>query len=206
MLGLPSTTEVGRRFPKEAFYRNLKMSPAVKESFVRDIEAITVANSVKATTANIADGARVHEILVMRIDLKGDIVPEGAIEAINGANAGKKIFVCVDDGKGCLVVKMSKLIIGPWRPLNELRLEISSESLDVLWDTLASQIVYDDTGGGGLSVEERFAKDQKVKAMKDEIAKLEARCRKEKQFNKKNELFAKVNRLKAELADFEKGM
>ena len=55
-------------------------------------------------------------------------------------------------------------------------------------------------------MEERFAKDQKVKAMKDEIAKLEARCRKEKQFNKKNELFAKVNRLKAELADFEKGM
>lgn len=206
MLGLPSTTEVGKKLPKEAFYRNLKLTPAVKESFVRDIEGIVIANTIKASTTNIEDGERVHEILVMRIDLKGDVIPEAAIEAINGANAGKKVFICVSGDRGCLVVKMSKLVVGTWRPIEELKLETTSRSLDALWDTLASQIVYDDIGDDSLSVEQRFAKDQKLKAMRDEIAKLETRCRKEKQFNKKNELFAKVKQLKVELAEFEKGM
>ena len=32
MLGLPSTTEVGRRLPKEAFYRNLKLDAACRKA------------------------------------------------------------------------------------------------------------------------------------------------------------------------------
>ena len=63
MLGLPSTTEVGRRLPKEAFYRNLKLDARTRDEFVHLIESITIANSVKATTANLNAGERVHEIM-----------------------------------------------------------------------------------------------------------------------------------------------
>lgn len=36
MLGLPSTTEIGKRFPKEAFYRHLKLDAKAKEEFVSE--------------------------------------------------------------------------------------------------------------------------------------------------------------------------
>lgn len=206
MLGLPSTTEVDKRLPKEAFYKNLKISPAVKESFVHDIESISVANSVKASTANIEDGEAVHEILVMRVDLKGRKVPIAALEAIDSANNAKKVFACVFEGERCLAAKVGKLVVGPWMPEGEIRIEVNSGSLDNLWDTLASQVVYGDTGSEDHTVEERYARDQKIEALRKEIGKVDTRCRKERQPGKKNELFAKVKKLKAELAELEKGM
>jgi len=86
MLGLPSTTEVGRRLPKEAFYRHLTLDAKTRWSFVDDIGAITVANSIKTATRGLADGEAVHEIMVVRLDLKGDAELTGAIGAIAAAN------------------------------------------------------------------------------------------------------------------------
>lgn len=43
MLGLPSTTEEGRRLPKEALYRNLKLTPKQKDAFVHGVERIVAA-------------------------------------------------------------------------------------------------------------------------------------------------------------------
>lgn len=51
-----------------------------------DIGAITVANSIKTATLGLADGEAVHEIMVVRLDLKGDAEPTGAIGAIAAAN------------------------------------------------------------------------------------------------------------------------
>lgn len=85
MLGLPSTTEVGRRLPKEAFYRNLKLDARTRDEFVHLIESTTIANSIKPTTTNLGDGGRVHEIMVLDIRLRGDAQPTRAIEAIASA-------------------------------------------------------------------------------------------------------------------------
>ena len=70
---------------------------------------------------------------------------------------------------------------------------------------MASQIAYGDAGGEAETVEQRYANDAKLASMRKELAKLEERSRKEKQFVKKNELFAKAKKLKAEIAAFEEG-
>ena len=193
--------------PKESFYKNLKLSSAVKDSFVHDVESITAVNSIRPPKVNITDGEYVHEVLVMRIDLKGMEVPVGVIEAIDGANPSKKLFACVRKGdagaEGCLAVKVGKLAIGPWQPLEFLHLDVRSSSLDILWDSLASQVLYGDTGRENETIEERFSHDQKVAALRSEIAKVDAKARKERQFSRKNELIAKVKALKRQLAEIE---
>ena len=68
MLGLPSTTEVGRRIPKEAFYGRLKVSVALRQSFIGDVERFVIANSIKTSTTGIPDGERVHEVLVVEVE------------------------------------------------------------------------------------------------------------------------------------------
>lgn len=205
MLGLPSTTEVDARLPKEAFYRNLKLAPKVKDSFVHGIECIAVRNSIKPSTTSLPEGEMVSEILVVEVELRSREVPEDALRAIAGSNPHKLVFVCTCEGEGCLAIMVKRIIAGDWRPVDSLSLSLKSGNMDAVWDAIASQIVYGDDGAEDARIEQRVALDDKIGSMKKEISALEARCRKEKQFSKKNEMFAKVKRMKSELALLEEG-
>lgn len=205
MLGLPSTTEVGRRIPKEAFYKHLKVSAALRQSFVDDVERFTMANSIKTATTGIPDGEYAHEVLVVEVVLKSRIVPEEILSCIAQTNPHKLLFVCAYNGEACLAVMLKKLVVGSWCNVDALALDLRAANIDEVWDSLASQVAYGDTGGGDTTVEERFEIDAKLKLLCDELARLEARGRKERQVARKNALFDKVRDLKQQIADIEEG-
>ena len=125
MLGLPSTTEVGRRIPKEAFYGRLKVSAALRQSFIDDVERFVIANSIKTSTTGIPDGERVHEVLVVEVVLKARHVPEEVLALVAQANPHKLLFVCTHSGEACLAVMLKRLVVGPWRSLNGLALDVT---------------------------------------------------------------------------------
>ena len=56
MLGLPATTEFGRRIPKQKFYENLTVSPALKRVFIDQIKVIYWRNKLAPTTLRAGDG------------------------------------------------------------------------------------------------------------------------------------------------------
>ena len=63
MLGLPSTTEVGRRIPKEAFYGRLKVSAALRQSFIDDVERFVAQTGVDyISTSKITQSAPAVDI------------------------------------------------------------------------------------------------------------------------------------------------
>ncbi len=204
MLGLPSTTEVGRRIPKEAFYGHLKVNAALRQSFVEDVERFTVTNSIKNATTGIPDGERVHEVLVLEVALKARKVPEDVLACVARANPHKLLFVCAFGDEACLAVMLKDLVIGPWRSVDGLTLDVRAASIDAMWDSLASQVAYGDIGSG-VSVEERFEADTKLEALRKELARIEARGRKERQVARKNALFEQAKSLKRQIADIEKG-
>ena len=205
MLGLPSTTEVGRRIPREAFYGRLKVSATLRQSFIDDVERFVVANSIKTSTTGIPDGERVHEVLVVQVALKDRRVPEDVLVLVAQENPHKLLFVCTRDGEACLAVMLKRLVVGPWRPFDDLALDVSAGSIDAVWDSLASQVAYGDAGSGAETVEERFEADSRLKALRDELARVEARGRKERQVARKNALFDKVKELKRQIAAIEEG-
>ncbi len=205
MLGLPSTTEVDKRIPKEAFYRNLKMSADLRASFTNDIDRIVVRNSLKSATTGIPAGTRVPEIMVLEVSLKRRRVPSDALCAIAAQNPHKLLFACTHAGECALAVLLGSLIVGEWQPLAEASIHLRAESTDAVWDSMASQIAYGDMGTDNETVEQRSANDAKLAAMKDELAKLEARRKKEKQFARKNEMFEQAKELKRRIAAFEEG-
>lgn len=205
MLGLPSTTEVGRRIPKEAFYGRLKVSAALRQSFIDDVERFVIANSIKTSTTGIPDGERVHEVLVVEVALKARRVPEEVLALVAQANPHKLLFACTRDGEACLAVMLKRLVVGPWRPFDDLALDASAGSIDAVWDSLASQVAYGDAGSGAETVEERFEADSRLKALRDELARIEARGRKERQVARKNALFDKAKELKRQIAAIEEG-
>lgn len=77
--------------------------------------------------------------------------------------------------------------------------------MDKVWDSLASQVVFGDMGAQGTTVEERLAKATKLKALREERDETEARCRKERQFARKNELFRQMRALERQIEELEKG-
>ena len=191
MLGLPSTTEVGRRLPKEAFYRNLKLDARTRDEFVHLIERITIANSIKASTANVDDGTTVHEIMVLDIELKGEAPPTRAIEAIAGANPHKLVFRTTPKDTTYVLRK------GLHESGDVEALTLAGKTLDEAWDSICGQVIFGDADGS--DIDARIERARRRAELETEIAKLDAACRKARQINRKNELFAQLKAKKREL-------
>jgi hypothetical protein len=205
MLGLPSTTEVGRRIPKEAFYGRLKVSAALRQSFIDDVKRFVIANSIKTSTTGIPDGESVHEVLVVEVALKARRVPEEVLALVAQANPHKLLFACTFNDEVRLAVMLKRIAVGEWQSAGVTSLTLKATSMDEVWDSIASQVAYGDTGSETATVDERFAADAKLKALRDELARVEARGRKERQVARKNALFDKAKQLKRQIAVIEEG-
>lgn len=205
MLGLPSTTEVDRALPKKAFYEHLQLDTATRRSFVDDIESIAVRNSIKPSTTGIPAGDAVQEVLVLEVALKGSEVPAAALTAIARANAHRLLFVCTRGDKACLALLLGSLVVGPWRDASEVKLRLDPAGMDQTWDLMASQAAYGDEGCEGETVEERHATDEKIARLKEQLAKVDAKRRKEKQFARRNRLFDEANELREQIRHLEEG-
>ena len=64
MINFPGSTRVGKRLPKEAFYKHLPLTPALKAKFVSDVDRIVVENSLTKSNLNLVKEAEIKEVLV----------------------------------------------------------------------------------------------------------------------------------------------
>ena len=168
MLGLPSTTEVGRRIPKETFYGRLKVCAALRQSFVDDVERFVIANSIKTSTTGIPDGERVHEVLVVEVALKARRVPEEVLALVARENPHKLLFACTFNDEVRLAVMLKRIAVGEWQSVEDVSLTLKATSMDGVWDSIASQVAYGDTGSETATVDERFAADARLKPAPDQ--------------------------------------
>ena len=83
MLNLPSSTEFGRRVPKQKFYEHLDVSPEVKRLFIDQIKLITWANKLSPQTMNLGAGQTVTEIEVFHIRLTGQELDKRTLELMD---------------------------------------------------------------------------------------------------------------------------
>lgn len=191
MLGLPSTTEVERRLPKEAFYRNLTLDTKTREEFVRLVERITVTNSMKPTTTALADGGRVHEIMLLDLELKGDEQPARAIEAIARANSHMLLF---HTQPGDMVYVLRSEL----HASNTVdSIVLTGQTLDAAWDSICAQVIFGNVDG--TDVDGRIERAKQRANLETEIEKLDAACRAAKQINRKNDLFYQLKEKQHEL-------
>lgn len=192
MLDLPSTTEVFQRIPKEAFYQHLKLDNKTRQQFVSGVKRIAVVNIIRAGTANLSDGERVHEILVLEIVPKKEVVPEEVLLAIASANSNP--IVLVDTGSGLVSAKIKGRIVST----NELSsLKLQGTNLDEAWNSFVSQVVFQEENG--VEIEKSLAKKIQIEILEHEIEVLDKKSRRERQLTRKNELFYQLKNKNEEL-------
>lgn len=97
MIDFPASTIVRRRLPKEAFYKHLPLSAALKQKFVSDVDRITVENSLTKGNLNLEKDSEIREIMLLSISLKKQDFDGKIVEAIARQNPHKLIFMLVYD-------------------------------------------------------------------------------------------------------------
>lgn len=213
MLGLPKSTEFNKRIPKQKFYENLDISPALKRVFVEQIKLIYWRNKLAVSTLNIAAGETVTEIEVFEVRLNEPLFDEAVLKQIDKEIPYHIIFILTCDGKaqawigykeasasGKAAFKVNKYYHTDWMAEDGLKLRIDGLNMDAVWDNFIIQV------GGveleqGNSLDEQIAVDERKEKLIKEIEKLEKQARNEKQPNKKFELAQKAKALKKQLEE-----
>lgn len=209
MLGLPVSTEFNKRIPKQKFYENIAVTPAMKKAFVEQIKIIYWRNKIAATTLNLAAGEQVTEIEVFEMRLSAPELDESVLRQIDREIPYHILFLLEYEGKyravigykeaatGKTAFKVDRYYSTDWLDEDDLPVHLDRLSLDAVYENFVRQIageVLADKNGTTLkeSVEQQKQREQ----IEKQIATLEAKIRKEKQPKKKFELVQKLSAMK----------
>ena len=214
MLGLVSTTEFGKRIPKQKFYENLEINPALKRSFIDQIKVIYWKNKIATTTVNLAPGRTITEIEVFEIRLNRKEINEAVLKQIDQGIPYHILFLLEYDNKfqawigykeaavsGNTAFKVNRYYHTDWMPEEELPLKMEGLDLDAVYENFVRQVAGDvlQQAKAGENLKASIARDDEIQKLKKQIEKLQAKLRKEKQLNRQMEINAEIKCLRKDL-------
>jgi len=216
MLELPRSTEFNKRIPKQKFYENLQITPALKKSFVDQIRVIYWKNKIAATTVNLAAGEYVTELEVFTIRLNGGMLDEGVLKQIDREVPYHILFLLEYDGKtqawigykessgsGNAAFKVNRYYHTEWMTAQELPLHMEGLSIDAVYENFVRQIAGDTLESEQTeTLKEAVDRSEKKAALEKQITALQAKIRKEKQLNIQIQLNNELKELKRELQEW----
>ena len=214
MIGLPKTTEFNKRIPKQKFYENMDISPALKKIFVERVRIIYWKNKIAASTTNLAAGTDVTELEVFEVRLSSPVLDDSLLRQIDKEIPYHILFLLEYQGKyqawigykeaaasGNKAFKVNGYYHTEWLAEDELPLKLEGLNVDVVYENFVRQIAGDKlkTEAAGESLKESVARDEQKQALQKQIATLQAKIRKEKQLNKQMQMNTELKKLKKEL-------
>ena len=213
MLDLPKSTEFNRRIPKQKFYENLTVTPALKRVFIDQIKGIYWKNKIAATTMNLAAGEIVTEVEIFEVRLDGPKLDVSVLRQIDKEIPYHIIFLLEYDGKyqawtaykeevasGSSAFKVGTYYHTDWRPEAELPLKIDGLNIDKVYENFVRQIAGDALQtDSNETLKESVERDERRKQLEKQVTAMQAKVRKEKQLNKQVQLNAELKKIKREL-------
>ena len=214
MIGLPKTTEFNKRIPKQKFYENMDISPALKKIFVEQVRIIYWKNKIAASTTNLAAGTDVTELEVFEVRLSSPVLDDSLLRQIDKEIPYHILFLLEYQGKyqawigykeaaasGNKAFKVNGYYHTEWLVEDELPLKLEGLYVDAVYENFVRQIAGDKlkTEAAGESLKESVARDEQKQALQKQIATLQAKIRKEKQLNKQMQMNTELKKLKKEL-------
>ena len=215
MLRLPKTTEFNKRIPKQKFYDNLTVTPALKKVFIDQIKTIYWRNKIAASTTNLAPGTTVTELEVFEVKLNSQTLDDSFLRQIDKEIPYHILFVLEYEGKykavigykeessGNTAFKVNRYYSTEWMDEDALPLKLEGLSVDSAYENFVRQIAGDALAAttSGETLKEAVDRDEKRQALQTQIAKLQKKIKSEKQLNKQMELNAQLKKLKKELEE-----
>ena len=214
MLGLPKSTEFSRRIPKQKFYENLTISPALKRIFVEQIRVIWWRNKIAPATMNLAAGGTVTEIEVFEVCLSASYLDEAVLRQIDKEIPYHILFLLEYEGKyqawtaykeaagsGTNAFKVGSYYHTDWMEEAALPLRLDGLNIDKVYENFVRQIAGEALSGTSETLKESVERDERRKELQKQIAVLQVKVWRERQLNKQVLLNAELKRLKKELEE-----
>ena len=202
MLNFPNSTEFNKRIPKQKFYENIAVTPAMKRAFVEQIRTIYWRNKIAAT------GEQVTEIEVFEVRLSAPELDESVLRQIDREIPYHILFLLEYEGKyravigykeaaaGKTAFKVDRYYSTDWLDEDDLPVHLDGLTLDAVYENFVRQIAGDALGTGeSASLKDSVEQQKQHEQLEKQVAALEAKIRKEKQPKKKFELVQQMKAL-----------
>lgn len=218
MIGLPKSTEFNKRIPKQKFYENMDISPALKRIFVEQVRIIYWKNKIAPTTTNLDAGNDVTELEVFEVRLTSPVLDDSLLRQIDKEIPYHILFLLEYQGKhqawigykeaatsGNKAFKVNGYYHTEWMAEEELPLKMEGLNVDAVYENFVRQIA----GGklktevAGESLKESVARDEQKMALQKRITTLQVKIRKEKQLNKQMQMNTELKKLRKAMAKHE---
>ena len=211
MLNFPKSTEFNKRIPKQKFYENIAVTPAMKRAFLEQIRIIYWRNKIATTTLNLAAGEQVTEIEVFEVRLSAPKLDESVLRHIDWVIPYQMLFLLEYEGRyqavigykeaaaGKTAFKVDRYYSTDWLDEDDLPVHLDGFTLDAVYENFVRQIAGDVlVEENGTTLKESIEQQKQREQLEKQIVALEAKIRKEKQPKKKFELAQKLQKLKLE--------
>jgi hypothetical protein len=212
MFNFPPQAKVGRILPKNKIYQHGRLSTALRERFVTQVEQITGQYKLAPETINLPERGGVAEIEVFDIVLKTDALDEDVLRAIDRAiplpiifqlQHGQRIRTAAAHKRPSAAEAGKWVIDGyfasAWQPVDAERQALPiAIDLHSLYEQLLRSLLPQAARPGEI-LPEQLQRLNRLRSRRNDYDKLEARLRKEIQFNRKVALNAELRELRAEI-------
>ena len=217
MLALPKSTEFNKRIPKQKFYDNLNVSPALKRSFIDQIKVIYWVNKIAASTVNLAEGKDVTEIEVFELRLNIPTLDEAVLKLIDREIPYHILFVLAYEnqfqawigykeaaGSGTAAFKVNKYYHTEWMLEDELPIKLEGLNIKTVYENFVRQIAGEALQSSQTeSLKESVERDEQAEGLRKQIDKLQTKIRQEKQLNRQMQMNAELKDLRKSLEALE---
>lgn len=225
ILNYPQSCIVDRVVPKTMFYKFMEVNPRMKAHFVNDVVSITWLYKLSAATMNVTDTEQMKEIEVFVAQLKQPDCPPDLFSFIDQNMPHHIVFVLVYEEKAMLLInykewttsadnnsppresqrgvfKITQSFTSLWVALADLQLKVDGQSLPRIYDNFVAQVSGIGEHKAG-AMPEIVELKKKIAAAEAELKTLQAKVRKEPQFNVQMEMNKKVKAKRKELETLE---
>lgn len=213
MIGLPKATEFNKRIPKQKFYENLTVTPALRDAIKDQIKTIYWRNKIAPTVLNLAAGNNVTEIEVFEIKLTGAELDEAVLRRIDKEIPYHILFLLESEGKyqawigykeaaqsGNNAFRVSGYYHTDWLLEEELPIKLEGLGIDNVYENFVRQIAGEKLQvEQGESLEDSVAKAELKAKLQKQIENLKQKIKKEKQLNRQIELNQQLKKVRKEL-------
>ena len=211
-LKFPVSTKVGKPVPKNAFYKHLEVNAKIKQHFVDDVVGINWLYKFAPSTLNVADGTKVHEIVIFSAGLKSKDCPDDVFLFIDQNMPRHVIFILEYESKYKILLnykewkdekagqfKIVKTFSTEWLTSDKISLSIEGQTMDAIYEVMAGQV-----SGFGTTKSEDTKRLVELEALitkgKKEVEALQKKIRNERQLNRQMELNGEARSIKKQIA------
>ena len=201
---LPKEAFVNKFIAKTKFYERTTLSSKLQKEFIDKIQKITWKYKLAESTIGIAKTDTVTEIQIFEIELKDQVIPKNVLKVIDKSIPYQILyrFVYMDNVAYGITLKENTSVenyyFSDWN--ENVSFDFTGIDLEKVYQKLVKAFIQGEAQNKN-SFDEIIVADNQIKTLEKEIAVLESKISKEKQFNRKVEINKILHKKKALLKE-----